>query len=146
MVKSSTAGLRQLKNLSEEEALRRLAGVPLGRIVFTRQALPAVRPVNHIVVDGNVIIRSSQGTILSTEVAPAGAVVAFEADELDGAERLGWSVIITGMAHLVTDPQDIERFQARLHPWVAGTMDQVIRIRPEIVTGFELVPAANAPA
>ena len=81
------------------------------------------------------------GTILSAEVAPAGAVVAFEADELDAAERLGWSVIITGVARLVTDPRDIERFQARLHPWVAGTMDQVIRIRPEIVTGFELVPA-----
>lgn len=140
-MKSTTADSRQLKNLSEEEALRRLASVPLGRIVFTRQALPAVRPVNHLVVDGDVIIRSSEGTILSSEVAPAGAVVAFEADELDGAERLGWSVIITGMARLVTDPQDIERFQARLRPWVAGTMDQVIRIRPEIVTGFELVPA-----
>ncbi len=142
-MKSSTAGSRVLKNLPEAEALRRLAGVPLGRIVFTLQALPAVRPVNHIVVDGDVIIRSSEGTILSAEVAPAGAVVAFEADELDGAERLGWSVIITGVARLVTDPQEIERFQARLDPWVAGTMDQVIRIRPEIVTGFELVPVPD---
>lgn len=136
---SSTAGTRDLRDLPEAEALRRLASVPLGRIVFTRQALPAVRPVNHIVVDGQVIIRSNLGTILSAEVAPAGAVVAFEADELDAAERLGWSVIITGMARLVTDPREIERFKARLSPWVAGTMDQVIRIRPEIVTGFELV-------
>ena len=86
------------------EAMRLLAGVPFGRIVFTRHALPAVRPVNHLVVDGQIIIRSNPGTILSTHLAPTETVVAYEADELDGHERLGWSVIVTGVARLVTDP------------------------------------------
>ncbi|MEV1002587.1 pyridoxamine 5'-phosphate oxidase family protein [Nonomuraea sp. NPDC050202] len=133
---------RRLRELPGSEALRLLADVPFGRIVFTRHALPAIRPVNHVVVDGAIVIRSSPGTILSSHVAPAEAVVAYEADELDGHERLGWSVIITGVARLVTEPGEAARFRAVLTPWVAGEMEQVIRIQPEIVTGFELVPAA----
>ncbi|MCK2220216.1 pyridoxamine 5'-phosphate oxidase family protein [Actinomadura sp. ATCC 31491] len=135
---------RDLKELSETEALRRLASVPFGRVVFTRHALPAVRPVNHLVVDGQVVIRSNPGTVLSREVAPAAAVVAFEADELDPYERLGWSVIVTGVARLVEDPEEVARFKELLHPWVQGGMDQVIRIRPEFVNGFELVPVDAA--
>ncbi|MGW0484549.1 pyridoxamine 5'-phosphate oxidase family protein [Nonomuraea sp. NPDC003214] len=134
-------GARRLRELPEAEALRLLAGVPFGRIVFTRQALPAVRPVNHLVVDGRVVIRSSPGTVLSSHVAVPEAVVAFEADDLDGHARLGWSVIVTGVARLLTDPAETERLKALLHPWVTGEMDQVISIQPEIVTGFELVPA-----
>ncbi|MEV4117154.1 pyridoxamine 5'-phosphate oxidase family protein [Nonomuraea sp. NPDC049695] len=133
---------RHLQELPEAEALRLLAGVPFGRIVFTRHALPAVRPVNHLVVDGQIVIRSTPGTILSTHVEPAEAVVAFEADELDSHQRLGWSVIVTGMARPVTDSREAAWYKAMLRPWVEGEMDQVIRIQPEIVTGFMLVPVA----
>ncbi|TYB70082.1 pyridoxamine 5'-phosphate oxidase family protein [Nonomuraea sp. PA05] len=138
----NATGNRLLRELPETEALRLLAGVPFGRIVFTRHALPAIRPVNHVVVGGQIVIRSSPGTILSAHVAPAEAVVAYEADDLDGYERLGWSVIITGVARLVTDPGEAARLRTLLTPWVAGEMEQVIRIQPEIVTGFALVPAA----
>ncbi|MFI7438908.1 pyridoxamine 5'-phosphate oxidase family protein [Nonomuraea indica] len=135
---------RDLEELSTAEALRLLAGVPIGRIVFTRHALPAIRPVNYLVADGQIVIRSNPGTVLSTEVAPSGSVVAFEADELDAERRLGWSVIVTGVARLVDDPEEAARYKARLRPWVAGEMDQVVRISPEIVTGFRLRPAAPA--
>ncbi|MFD0473229.1 pyridoxamine 5'-phosphate oxidase family protein [Nonomuraea thailandensis] len=139
-------GARRLRELPADEALRLLAGVPFGRIVFTRHALPAIRPVNHVVVDGAIVIRSSPGTILSSHlssyVEPVEAVVAYEADDLDGYERLGWSVIITGVARLVAEPGEAARLRDLLTPWVAGEMEQVIRIQPEIVTGFELVPVA----
>ena len=135
---------RDLKELSEAEALRRLASVPFGRVVFTLHALPAVRPVNHVVADGRVVIRTNPGTVLSKEVAPAAAVVAFEADDLDPYERLGWSVIVTGIARPVTDEEEAERFKKLLQPWVQGGMDQVISIQPEIVNGFELVPLDDA--
>jgi hypothetical protein len=36
--------------------MRLLRSVSYGRIVFTRDALPAVRPVNHIIDDSEVII------------------------------------------------------------------------------------------
>ncbi|MCA2229225.1 pyridoxamine 5'-phosphate oxidase family protein [Nonomuraea aurantiaca] len=130
---------RDLKELSTADSLRLLASVPLGRVVFTRHALPAIRPVNHIVADGQIVIRSSPGTILSAELAALEVVVAFEADDLDVEEQLGWSVVVTGVARLVKDPGEAARYKDILYSWVAGEMDQVIRIRPEIITGFELV-------
>ena len=41
---------RALEQLNRSEALKLLGSVSLGRLVFTHQALPAVRPVNHLVV------------------------------------------------------------------------------------------------
>lgn len=41
--------MRSTEQLDRSEALRLLGTVPLGRIVFTHQALPAIRPVNHVV-------------------------------------------------------------------------------------------------
>ncbi|GHI86004.1 pyridoxamine 5'-phosphate oxidase family protein [Streptomyces xanthophaeus] len=43
------------------EALRLLGTVPLGRIVFTHRALPATRPVNHVVEGEDVVVRLDEG-------------------------------------------------------------------------------------
>ncbi len=48
-------------------------------------------------------------------------------------------MIATGMARLVRDPDTITRYQQLLEPWVAGRMDYVIAIRPQIITGIRLV-------
>src|SRR5437667_22837 len=52
---------RELAELPKDEALRLLGSVPFGRVVFTARALPAVRPVNHLVDGNRIIIRTSPG-------------------------------------------------------------------------------------
>jgi nitroimidazol reductase NimA-like FMN-containing flavoprotein (pyridoxamine 5'-phosphate oxidase superfamily) len=134
-------GPRQTKELTRYEAMRRLGSVQLGRIVFTHHAMPAIRPVNHIVDDGQVIIRSHEGSAIVTRAsAGQGTVVAYEADEIDPASHTGWSVVVTGLAHLVHDPQQAARYTETLQPWVRGEMSYVIRIDPHVITGFELIP------
>ncbi|GAA5058639.1 nitroimidazol reductase NimA-like FMN-containing flavoprotein (pyridoxamine 5'-phosphate oxidase superfamily) [Thermocatellispora tengchongensis] len=133
---------RLIKPLSEAESLERLAGVSLGRLVFTYQALPDIRPVNHVLDDGHVIVRSHVGAAAVSAVAGLVTVVAYEADDIDHETHLGWSVIVRGTAELVRDPLQVERYRGLLRPWVSGHMDHVIRIKPEIVTGIELVPGA----
>jgi len=123
--------------LTRRESLRRLAGVSFGRIVFTRQALPAIRPVNHIVDNGAIIVRTHLGAAV---LAATGMVVAYEADDIDPKEHVGWSVIVTGVATLVQDRDDAMRYERLLRPWVNGQRNQVIRIQPELVTGYELTP------
>jgi hypothetical protein len=79
---------RKSVELDSDEALRLLGGVSLGRIVFTRQALPTIRPVNHVLDNGDVIIRTHEGAALtsySQEAAGRGVVVAYEADAIDPA-------------------------------------------------------------
>jgi hypothetical protein len=127
---------RRQKELSRQESLRLLGSVPFGRIVFTMHALPAIRPVNHVLHNGDVIIRTHHGASLLSAV---GVVVAYEADAIDPAEHLGWSVIVTGIATSVGEP-DRTRYERLLRPWANGHKDQIIRIEPELVTGFELVP------
>lgn len=129
---------RVLREIGWHEAMHRLASVSLGRIAFTERALPAIRPVNHIVHDGAIIIRSHEGaSIVALADRGRGTVVAYEADEIDPVTHRGWSVVVTGIARIVDDPAEADPFAALLHPWVAATMNHVIRISPEIVSGFE---------
>lgn len=132
---------RRLRELSRQECLRLLGSVPMGRIVFTHRALPAIRPVNHIVDSGDIVIRSHRAAAITAVATRSGVVVAYEADMIDPTDQLGWSVIVTGRAYMVENPTDVARYQDLIHPWVGGDMDQVIRISPEIITGFELISA-----
>jgi hypothetical protein len=128
--------LRRLRRLEAEEALRLLSGAPFGRVVFSQHAMPAIRPVNHIVDNGAVVIRTHLGAAVLSSV---GMVVAYEADAIDPLTRLGWSVIVTGFARRVRQPEDVVRYEQVLRPWVAREMNHVIRIKPETITGYELV-------
>jgi uncharacterized protein len=51
-----------------------MGSVPVGRIVYTRQALPAVALVNFALIDGDIILRTSAEGKLAA--ATRGAVVA----------------------------------------------------------------------
>jgi nitroimidazol reductase NimA-like FMN-containing flavoprotein (pyridoxamine 5'-phosphate oxidase superfamily) len=131
---------RSVKELPRAESLRLLGTVSLGRVVFTRNALPAVRPVNHIVDDEAIIIRSHLGSaILAHAGTPRGAVVAYQADDLDPREHLGWSVVVTGTAHIIREPAAVARYERLLTPWVSREMDHVISIHADLVTGIELL-------
>jgi nitroimidazol reductase NimA-like FMN-containing flavoprotein (pyridoxamine 5'-phosphate oxidase superfamily) len=143
-------GPRRSIELDSDEALRLLGSVSVGRVVFTRHALPTIRPVNHVLDNGDIVIRTHEGAALTSRTQQAnstGVVVAYEADTIDPDTHLGWSVVATGYAHLVTDPQELARYQELLHPWVQQTMDYAVRIRPDLVTGIRLTDAdADRPA
>lgn len=134
-----SAGQRQLTELDSGHALRLLGSVALGRIVFTVRALPAIRPVNHVLDAGHIIIRTHSGAaVVSDADTDHGVVVAYEADDIDPVTHLGWSVVVTGTAYLVNETGQKNRYQQMLTPWLDKEMDQVIRIRPAIITGFRL--------
>ena len=136
---------RCLEGLTRGESLRLLASVPVGRVAFSHRALPAIRPVNHLLASDQIIIRADLGTALSNEVGPEGGmVVAYEVDMLEAEDRVGWSVVVVGRARRVTDEAAADRYRQILHPWVSGSMADVLAIQAEIVTGFRLVPRACA--
>ncbi len=130
---------RQALELTEDECWALLGSVPVGRVVFTMRAMPAIRLVNHVTDRRTVVIRSHLGAAIVGHAGQEGAVVCYEADELDEARRTGWSVIVTGLAEVVREPAAVARYQRLLEPWAEGQMDHVIVIRPQIVTGIRLV-------
>ncbi|MER5199960.1 pyridoxamine 5'-phosphate oxidase family protein [Streptomyces sp. NPDC002755] len=124
--------------LDRQECLRLLATVPVGRIVYTRQALPAVLPVNFCLDrDGAVLVRTSASSELVSAID--GALVAFEADEVDAAAHSGWSVVVMGAATVVTDPAEhVRLLRTGPRSWAPATQEVFVRIDAELVTGREL--------
>ncbi|MFI7127876.1 pyridoxamine 5'-phosphate oxidase family protein [Nonomuraea sp. NPDC050153] len=123
-----------LQVLSREECLGLLSTTPIGRIVFTDHALPAVQPVNFHLDGHSIVIRTSTGSKLAA--ATRRAVVAFEADEFDPELRTGWSVTAVGHARAVTDPDEMDRLAALPLPiWAPGSRDHYIVIDAEQVSG-----------
>lgn len=127
-----------MEDLSREECLELLSAEPVGRVALTARALPIVLPVNFAVLDGNIVWRSAQGTKLNA--AAAGFVVAFEADHYDADHQEGWSVMVQGMAHVITDGGDLERARGlSLESWALdGVADRYVRLVPNIITGMRI--------
>ena len=124
--------------LDRQECLRLLTKVPVGRVVYTRQALPAVLPINFSLdTDYSVLLRTSRDSDLVRAID--GVVVAFEADEFDAATQSGWSVVVTGRATVVTDPAEHQRLsESGPVSWMPLDNAVFVRIESEMVTGREL--------
>lgn len=138
---------RQRRELSREECLRLLGEAQVGRVVYTYRALPAVRPVNHLVEGERIIIRAALGSAISPGPdLDAGTVVAYEADLIDAVECVGWSVVVVGRAGPVTGQAELDRYRRALRPWGAAEADDIIAIRTDVVSGFRLLPEDRSPA
>lgn len=132
------------RTLAHSEALRLLGSVTLGRITFTHDALPAVLPVNHIVDQGEVIVRGHRG-MDAVLMEAAGTVVAYSADVIDPETYVGWSVTLTGQAEILDDPAEVARYPHIVRPWRSHEESFVVRIQPGVVTGFELLEPGEQP-
>lgn len=139
---------RGLRILPTAECLRRLRQGGVGRVAVTVKALPAIFPVNYAVVDGDIVFRSNRGSKLTA--AASQAVIAFEADQTEAMGHTGWSVLVVGQAHVVSDPDEIETLdRLPLRPWASAVDDQYVRVVAGVISGRELtheVVDAGVPA
>jgi hypothetical protein len=126
-----------LEVLGRAECLALLAASPIGRIVFTDRAMPAVEPVNFVLDGEDIVIRTNPGAKLAA--ATRNAVVALEIDDIDVVEHTGWSVTVVGRAEAVLDPAELDRLgKLPLRPWVPGEHPHFIRLPVEVVSGRRL--------
>src|SRR6266571_3336589 len=124
------AAAGEFARLRRAECLRLLASVPVGRLIFTVNALPTVRPMNFALVDELIVLRTAADTTVARKINDM--IVAFEADELDATACTGWSVTVTRRASVVTEDDRAARFRAvQLTPWAPGARDQFVTISTE---------------
>jgi nitroimidazol reductase NimA-like FMN-containing flavoprotein (pyridoxamine 5'-phosphate oxidase superfamily) len=138
----ATVAAAEFMPMDPAQSLRLLATAAFGRLVFTSKAMPAVRPVNHVIDDDEIVLCTSlpgrSVPYTGGVPLPDGTVVAYEADALDTTMRTGWSVVVVGLAKPITDPARIHRCQERLAPWVQQPGNDWISIHPHTVTGMRL--------
>jgi nitroimidazol reductase NimA-like FMN-containing flavoprotein (pyridoxamine 5'-phosphate oxidase superfamily) len=124
-----------LRALTKKECLTLLEQVPVGRVGVSMGALPVILPVNFVLFEGSILIRTVAGTKL--DAATRGSVVAFEADAYDPGATAGWSVLVVGRASEITDSAELERArQVALQPWGVGDRAQhYMRIAATEISG-----------
>lgn len=125
----------ELEVIPEEECLNILGGQSLGRIAFVADSQPEIFPVNYGLRAGVIVFRTAPGTKLS--FAP-GSDVAFEIDGYDAETGVGWSVVVHGVAHDVTDAGDQFSWVARgatVYPRAPGRKVHRVAIERRTITG-----------
>ncbi len=129
-----------LEILTEDQCRQLLAGAEVGRIGVVIGEVPAILPVNYCVAGDAIVFRTAPGTKL--RAALEAAVVAFEVDDHNSADRSGWSVLVVGPA-LVADDHEVDAETAaaarRLVPFAEGERDAIVRIPLDFVSGRRLV-------
>jgi len=133
---------RALRTLSPVECFDLLEPGGIGRVAFTSAGEIMILPVNYAMTGKSIIFRTAPDTLLAVY---ANAKVSFEADRLDDARQEGWSVLVHGHAHKVTDERDVKHLEdgTRLEPWAAGARDVYVRIAPTRISGRRILPNAG---
>lgn len=128
-----------LEKLEADECLRLIAPGGVGRVAFDEPGGPAVLPVNYVLHKGAVIIRTAFGGPLDdnlrTGVRGVEFKVAFEVDRIDDACSEGWSVLLRGGAHHVSEDELAEAADAGVRPWAGGERELYVRIVPAEISG-----------
>ena len=92
--------------------------------------LPSIIPVNYLLDNDKIVIRTDAGSKLAA--ALRGAPVAFEVDGVDETHQVGWSVVVRGRAEEITDEDTIaELRQTPLLAWHPRAKPRYIRINAE---------------
>jgi len=135
---------RTITELEEAECLRLIARGGIGRIAYHSRYGPVVLPVNYKWHDGAVVFRTVQHSALDedlqTGIVGGDYQVAFEIDDIDVAGRQGWSVLIQGPAHHVSEAERESVLEAGVEPWPSGERELFVRISPSRVTGRQITP------
>ena len=126
-----------LEVLAREQCEAHLAAGGVGRIVFSIERGPIALPVNFEFTGGEIILSTD---VAKADLLEAQPVIGFEIDRVDEAQSEGWSVLVSGQAHRVDDPDEVLRLSSLdLEAWAGGQRHALVKIIPVTVTGRVIV-------
>lgn len=129
---------RTMERLDRDECIKLMERHPacVGRVALAGPR-PVIFPVNYAIDRGNVVFRTDPGT--KFDAAVHESYVAFEADWVEPSWQIGWSVVVRGQAHVVTDPEELQRVRRLpLLPWAEGDKEKFVSIDTTLISGRRL--------
>lgn len=119
--------------IERRECMRLLTTSRIGRLIYTRDALPAVQPVRYLVDDQTIVFCTGQTrTVRSRD----GTVVAFEVDDLDPDTGAGWVVTMIGQTSILSAAEASRYCPETLRPLDPDDAERhVVALTAGIVTG-----------
>jgi transcriptional regulator with XRE-family HTH domain len=111
----------------------------VGRFLFVAPRGPVAMPVNFRMLGDDIVFRTEDSTTLAAAAAAPPQPVSFEVDHLDEALGEGWSVLVSGHAHVVTDAAERDEVASlEIAPWAGGAKRTYVRIVAGQVTGRQI--------
>ncbi len=125
----------RVQDLSRAEALELLQGhAYVGRLGFILDGKPMILPVNYLADEHSIVFCTEPGTKLSA--VGGGSSVVFEVDDSRALYHSGWSVVVQGIAHEVTNSAELDALRrGPLHSWAARASEHWVRISLDDITG-----------
>jgi nitroimidazol reductase NimA-like FMN-containing flavoprotein (pyridoxamine 5'-phosphate oxidase superfamily) len=126
-----------LDTLARQQCDAHLAAGGVGRVVFSTERGPVALPVNFEFTDEEIIFSTDQA---KADLLVKLPVIGFEIDRVDETLSEGWSVLVSGQARQVLDPDELQRVSSLdLEAWAGGDRHAVVKIAPVTVTGRVIV-------
>jgi len=125
-----------LEELAVEESWKLAETSRLSRIGWNGPAGPVVIPVNHVIHDGAVWIRTSAHSSMAEQIDESA--IALLVDDLDPDTHLGWSVQFKGRAEIFYREQQVPEQVRALRTWPSGARPLWVRLVPKAVNGRRL--------
>lgn len=118
--------------LDDEQSWRLLEGTQHGRLVVSVAGEPDIFPVNYVVADRKVYLRTAPGNKLAQ--LTINSTVLFEADGILSDEA--WSVVLRGKARVLNTSAELAEVEdLGLKSWVPTLKDFYVEIDPVSVSG-----------
>ncbi len=128
-----------LEILTKEQCEVHLGVGGIGRVVFATARGPVAVPVNFEYSEGQIVLSTDIQKAAALEALP---LVGFEVDRVDDTLSEGWSVLVTGRARLVDDPDELLRLSSLdLAAWAGGQRHALVSIAASEITGRVIVHA-----
>lgn len=123
-----------LEELKAAECLAYLRPGGVGRFLYAADRGPVAVPVNYRMLGDAVIFRTGQTGGIAEAIGQQS--VSFDVDHLDSVLAEGWSVLVSGSARIVTDPEELDEVNTLgIQPWAGGKRDAYVRLTPREITG-----------
>jgi len=110
----------------------------IGRIGLAADGQVVIVPLNYTIMDQDVLILVGAGQIL--DAARRETIVAFEVDEVSSDDGVAWSVLVQGLATVVTEAQVKATTTRSVAPLVPEPGCSFVRIRTGVLSGRRFPP------
>ena len=123
------------RELDPRECERLLRSGAVGRVALSTPDGPHIVPVDYLVVDDTIVVRTSSYSVVGAY--GRNAMLAFEVSDVDRDSHVGWSIVARGRGWAEVDPVQVARMREcwRARYSVAGNRNLYFRIRWDSITG-----------
>jgi hypothetical protein len=118
-------------DLSAEECWALLRTQELGRVAYRLVDEVHIVPINYLVDRGRLIVRTASGNKLLAAALHSDAALEIDCVE----ETTAWSVVARGRFHRLSEDEQAELDDSRLHSWVPTPKYETLALLPAEVTG-----------